>query len=181
MLKLIVAIIIAIIVILFAASFLIFTFKSIFQPRKRAPYVGTFNRHLELMKHLDITKNSSILDLWCGDGKALRFFNKTYKLKKWIWYDINPYAIIRWKIINKIIWNKNIKLHHKNFLYIDIKWYKYIYLYLRTKQLADIEDRIRKNKDKNTILISNSFKFSKHKTYKIIKDKKWKNAIFLYK
>ncbi len=181
MLKLIVAIIIVIIVLLFATSFLIFTFKSIFQPRKRAPYVWTFKRHLELMKKLNIPKNSTILDLGCWDGKALRFFYNTYKLKKWIGYDINPYAIIRWKIINKLRWKKDISLHRKNFLDVDIKWYKYIYLYLRTKQLADIEDRIRQNKDKNTILISNSFEFSKHKNYKTLKNSKWKNAIFLYK
>lgn len=181
MLKLIVAIIIAIIVLLFATSFLIFTFKSVFQPRKRAPYVWTFKRHLKLMKKLNIPKNSTMLDLGCGDGKALRFFYNTYQLKKWIGYDINPYAIIRWKIINKWKWKNNISLHHKNFLNINIKWYKYIYIYLRTKQLADIENRIRQNKDKNTIIISNSFKFSKHKSFKTIKDSKGKDAIFLYK
>lgn len=181
MLKIILAIIIATIVLLFAASFLIFTFKSIFQPRKRAPYVWTFKRHFKILKQLAIPKWTTILDLWCWDGKALRFFYNTYQLEKWIWYDINIYAIIRWKIINIIKWQNNISLSYKNFLEINLKWYKYIYIYLWTKQLTDIEDRIWKNKDKDTIIISNSFQFSKHKNYKILKNRKWKNAIFLYK
>lgn len=179
--KIITSLILVIIIILFATSFIVFTFKSIFQPRKRAPYVWTFKRHFKILKTLNISNNSTILDLWCGDWKTLRFFSKHYKTKNLIWYDINPYAIIRWKIINKLIWNKEISLHHKNFLEIKISWHDYIYLYLRTKQLADIEDRIRKNKDDNTIIISNSFQFQKHKTFKTLKNKKWKDAIFLYK
>ena len=181
MLKITIAIIIAIIIVLLTANFIIFIFKSAFQPQEKAPYVWTFKRHLRLMKDLNIPKNSTMIDLWCWDGKALRFFHKTYQLKKLVGYDINRYAITRWKIINKITRNKNISLYHKDFLDANIKWYKYIYLYLRTKQLADIEDRIRKNKDKDTIIISNSFKFSKHKPFKTIKNKKGKSAIFLYK
>ncbi len=181
MIKPIIAIIIIILISLFATSFIIFTFKSVFQPRKRAPYIWTFKRHFKILKQLDIPQWSTILDLWCWDGKALRFFHKTYQLKKWIWYDINIYAIIRWKIINRIKWHKDILLFYKNFLDINLKWYKYIYIYLWTKQLTDIEDRIRANKDKNTIIISNSFTFSKHKNYKTLKNSKWKNAIFLYK
>ena len=181
MFKIIISLILIAIILIFTTSFFILTFKSIFQPRKRAPYVWTFKRHLITMKHLNISKNSTLLDLWCGDGKALRFFNKYYNLKKWNGYDINPYAIIRWKLLNILTWNKNISLNHKNFLNINISWYNYIYLYLRTQQLADIEDRIRNNKDQNTIIISNSFKFKKHKTFKTLKNKKWKDAIFLYK
>jgi hypothetical protein len=179
--KIIISLILILIIILLATSFLIFTFKSVFQPRKRAPYVWTFKRHFIIMKNIRIKPNANILDLWCWDWKALRFFNKYFKLKKITWYDINPYAIIRWKIINKITKNKNIELTHKNFLNTDIKWFDYIYIYLWTKQLAEIEDRIRKNKEKHTIIISNSFQFKKHKTLKTFKNKKWKNAIFLYK
>ena len=181
MINLILAAIVIILTLLFVISFIAFTFKSVFQPRKRAPYVWTFKRHLKLMEQLKLSKDSNILDLWCWDWKALRFFSNTHKIKSGTGYDINPYAIIRWKIINKIKWKKYISLYHKNFLNVDIKWYKYIYMYLRTKQLANIEDRIWENKDKNTIIISNSFEFSKHKNYKTIKNSKWKDAIFLYK
>ena len=181
MIKPIIAIIIIILISLFATSFIIFTFKSVFQPQKRAPYVWTFKRHFQILKQLDMPKWSTMLDLWCWDGKALRFFRKTYQLKNWIGYDINIYAILRWKFINIMKWHKNISLICKNFLKINLKSYKYIYVYLRPTQLMNIEDRIWTNKDKDTIIISNSFTFSKHKPYKILKNSKWKNAIFLYK
>lgn len=156
-------------------------FKSLFRPSKTAPYISSFNRHLDLMKQLEIKKWTTIIDLWCGDGKALRFFYKTFDITNCTWYDINPYAIILWKTINKIYGYKNIKICQKNFLKIDLKGFDYIYVYLRPSQLAKIEDRIRNNKDKNSVVISNSFEFSKHQTYQTIQNTKWKNSIFLYK
>ncbi len=181
MLKLIVATIILIIVLIAGVSFLYFVIKSTVSPQKTAPYIWTFKRHLKILKQLNIKKWSKMLDLGCWDGKALRFFDKTYELKKWVWYDINPFAIIRWKIINILKWYKHIHIYKKNFLKIELKWYTYIYVYLRPSQLKDIEERIRKNKDKQTIIISNSFQFIEHKPYKIFKDSRWKEAIFLYK
>jgi len=155
--------------------------KSFLTPSKSAPYISSFKRHLDLMKKLKIKKWAKILDLWCGDGKALRFFDKNFDIKHCTGYDINPYAIIIWKVINKLYWYKNIKLHQKNFLSTNLKWYDYIYVYLRPSQLAKIEDRLRKNKDKNTIIISNSFQFTKYQEFDYIKNKKDKKSIFLYK
>ncbi|HKL44337.1 MAG TPA: class I SAM-dependent methyltransferase [Candidatus Absconditabacterales bacterium] len=181
MFKLITAIIILITVIVVGISFLYFIIKSLILPQKQAPYVGSFKRHLKIMTKLNLKKGSTMLDLGCGDGKVLRFFQKTYNLKKCIGYDINPYATIRGKILNKLKGHKNIKIYKKNFLDAKLKGYDYIYTYLRPSQLADIENRLRKNKDKSTIIISNSFEYSKHKPFKILKDKKGKEIIFLYK
>jgi hypothetical protein len=78
--------------------------------------------------------------------------------------------------LNKIK-KSNTKLYKQDFLKINnLKDYDYIYLYLFPEFMAKIEDWIFKNKSKNTIIISNSFKFAKHKPFKII-DKK----IYLYK
>ena len=50
----ILAIIIALLIIIWAISFFIYMVKSIFFSPKRAPYISTFDRHIELMKQLDI-------------------------------------------------------------------------------------------------------------------------------
>lgn len=181
MIKLIIAMLLITITVVLTVMFWIYILRSVFRPRKTAPYVGSFNRQLTLMKQLNIKKWATIIDLWCWDGKWLRFFNKTFDINKAIWYDKNPYAIVLWKIINKLFWYKNIKIHKKNFLKIDLKGYDYIYIYLRPSQLASIEERLRNNKDKKSIIISNSFEFVKHKEFETIKSKKWKDAIFLYK
>jgi hypothetical protein len=180
MIKLIIAITLLIIVLILTTIFVIYIFKSLLRPSKTAPYIWSFNRHLLLMKKLNINKWTNLIDLWCWDGKALRFFDKNFNLKILTWYDINPYAIIWGKILNILQLHKNISLQKKNFLKINLKWYDYIYVYLRPSQLANIEGRLRKNKDQNTIIISNSFEFDKHKPFEIIKNTKWKNSIFLY-
>jgi len=47
--------------------------------------------------------------------------------------------------------------------------------------MAEIEPRIFKNMNPNSIIISNSFQFAVHTPYQVIKDKKGKPSIFLYK
>jgi len=139
----------------------------------KVPYIWTFNRQLTILKKLDLKKWKIIIDLWCWDAKALRFFEKQFWLK-WIWYDINLFAIIYGKLLNKI-YKSNVKLVKWNFLTKDISSYDYIYLYLFPEFLAKIEDWIFKNKKKDAIIISTAFTFKKHKPFKILD---WK--VYLY-
>jgi len=140
----------------------------------KVPYVWTFNEQLEMLKKLSLQKWKSIIDLWCWDGKALRFFEKQFWLK-WIWYDINLYAILYGKILNKIH-KSNIKIINGDFLKQDISVYDYIYVYLLPEFLGKIEDWIFTHKKKDTIIISTAFTFKNHKSFQIIN---WK--IYLYK
>ena len=140
----------------------------------KVPYVWSFNRQLELIKQLNLTKWKKIIDLWCWDGKALRFFEKQFWLK-WVWYDINTFAILYGRLINKIK-KSNVILKKKNFIGKDLKWYDYIYIYLFPKFMLKIEDWIFEAKWKDTIIISNSFVFKKNKPFKIV----WKK-IYLYR
>ncbi|HPC34207.1 MAG TPA: class I SAM-dependent methyltransferase [Candidatus Absconditabacterales bacterium] len=176
-----VVIIVLILVLAIVGTFSFFMFRSLLKPSKIAPYVSSFNRHLELMKKLEIKKGAKILDLGCGDGKALRFFSKQFEVKSCHGYDLNFYAVIYGKILNLIFGHKNIHIKQGNFLKANLKGYDYIYVYLRTRQLAEIEDRLRENKDKDTIIISNSFEFTKHKEFDSINNSKGKKSIFLYK
>ncbi len=126
------------------------------------------------MKKLELQKWKKIVDLWCGDGKALRFFEKEFWLK-WVWYDINHFAITYGKILNKLL-KSNIKLYRQNFIWIDLQKFDYIYVYLFPEFMEKIEDWIFEDKKKDTIIISNSFKFKKHKQFKIVWEK-----IYLYR
>ena len=126
------------------------------------------------MKKLELQKWKKIVDLWCGDGKALRFFEKEFWLK-WVWYDINHFAITYGKILNKLL-KSNIKLYRQNFIWIDLQKFDYIYVYLFPEFMEKIEDWIFEDKKKDTIIISNSFKFKKHKPFKIVGEK-----IYLYR
>jgi len=153
----------------------------LFSKTKKAPYIPSFNRQLQLMKNLDLEEDAIMVDLGCGDGKALRFFSKEYRLKLWEWFDINPYAIFKWKLLNKRYRVTNIYLYKKNLFDVDLKKYDYIYVYLWETQLEMIEDWVWKEKKKNAVIISNSFRFKKHKPFKVYKNKQWVDTVFLYK
>lgn len=153
----------------------------IFTRDKRAPYVPSFNYHLKLIKKgLKLKRWAKIIDLGCGDGKALRFFSKNFGLKG-EGYDINPVALRYGKILNRCKHEKHVKLIKSNFEKADLKNYDYIYTYLFPNQLADIEKRVFSHMRDGAIVISNSFQFAKHKPFQTIKNDRWKDSIFLYK
>ena len=55
--------------------------RLLFSTTKKAPYIPSFNRQLELMKQLKLKKDATMVDLGCGDGKVLRFFSKEHNIK----------------------------------------------------------------------------------------------------
>ena len=57
------ACIIAILIVICVFIFFGYMIKSIFFSPKRAPYISTFDRHLDLMKGLDIKPNTNLVDL----------------------------------------------------------------------------------------------------------------------
>ena len=175
-------IILLVLLFLIIACLLWFSFYvvvSCFLPNKRAPFVPSFDKDLKLMEQLNLVRWKKIVDLGCGNAKALRFF----ACKFWLvgdGYDINFFAILFAKFINRFRWYK-IKVFWKNLYKADLKKYDYIYVFLFPWQLANMEDWIRKNTKKNCIIISNSFYFKKHKPFEIIKNKKGYGVIYLYK
>jgi hypothetical protein len=156
---------------------LVFMFKK----DKSAMYVPSFNRHIRLMKeHLKLFPWKKMVDLWCGDGKAMRFFSRTFNLQC-DGYEIQYFPHLYWKILNKLLWYPDLRLLKNDFLLADIHGYDYIYVYLLPQQMAEIESRIFKSMKDDAIIISNSFQFAIHKPFEIIKDKHSKPSIFLYK
>lgn len=173
-----------VIVVVIAANLLMawYMLVSVFKKDTSAPYVSSFDREINLMKEfLRLGKGKYLLDLGCWDGKAMRFFVKTFGVKC-DGYDINVFAVLLGKFLNKIYWyTKTVRIIKKNFLAADLKKYDYIYAYLLTPQLASIEDWVWENLKDDTIIITNSFKFAKHEPYKVICNKKGKPSIFLYR
>lgn len=174
-------IIFLIIAIFVSIYYFIYAVRITLSKSQKAPYIPTFDRHLTIMKNLKIKPNSTMVDLGCGDGKALRFFSTEHKIKLWEWYDINLYAVLKGRRLNKHQKITNIKLYRKNLFDVDLKKYDYIYVYLRDTQLAIMEDWIFNEKKKETIIISNSFQFTNHKPFQTYKNDKWFETIFLYK
>ena len=152
-----------------------------FKRDKSAMYVPSFNRHIKLMKNnLNLICWKKLVDLWCGDGKAMRFFADTFGIQC-DGYELQRFPYLYAKLLNCLLWYTQLKLYNKDFSQADLKRYDYIYVYLLPNQMADIEPRIFKNMKSDSLIISNSFQFAVHKPYQVIKDKKGKASIFLYR
>lgn len=140
----------------------------------KVPYVWTFNWQLDLLKKVNLEKWKVIFDLWCGDWKALRFFSRQFWLK-WKWFDLNLFAVLWGRFINKFYWY-DIQLVRQDFYNVNIKEADYLYLYLFPNVMKDVEKWIFKHKRKDSIVIVNSFPFPNKKPFKVIW---WK--IYLYR
>lgn len=169
------------VVVLFVVVFHVYMIYSFINSSRLAPYVPSPTRDLEnIIWNFEMERWKYLVDLWCGDGKALRFFQKIFWVKC-DGFDINFFALRYGKIVNKTLWYKNINLILKNFLKVDLSKYDYVYLYLLPEQLADIEDWIFWNIKISTIVVTNTFRFKDKAPFRIIKNKKGKDRIFFYK
>jgi SAM-dependent methyltransferase len=155
-------------------------FLLIFSKQEKAVYVGSFARDLRLMReHLHLAGGKRLLDLGCGDGKALRFFAREYGMTG-SGYDINSFAIVYGRLIN-FLRGYRINLYHADFFQADLAHVDYIYLYLFPGQMESIEDWVFSHISKETIVIANTFQFKKHFPFEVIKDYKGKERIRLYR
>lgn len=169
------------IILLGVIAFHVYMIYSFINSSRLAPYVPSPTRDLEnIIWNFEMAKWKHLVDLWCGDGKALRFFQKNFGVKC-DGFDINIFPLRYGRMINKMSWYKNINLNWKNFLKVDLGKYDYVYLYLLPEQLADIEEWIFWNIKISTIVVTNTFRFKDKVPFEIIKNKKGKDRIFLYK
>ena len=156
------------------------SFSLVFGKTEQAVYLGSFGADLALMdRHLRLDSGKRLVDLGCGDGKALRFFVRRYGVKG-IGYDFNHFAISYGKLLNKMKWY-DITLVYSDFLKADLHNVDYIYLYLFPGQMVNIEHRLFDHIGPDTIVISNTFLFHKHIPFETIKDRKGKERIRLYR
>lgn len=160
-------------------------FSNAWRYRKLPPYVNSFGYHLRLLDKYNWKSGSTITDLGCGDGKTLRYICNRFGMQRWVWYDLNTFAIWYGKFVNKLYRlfgiRNDITLINNDIYSADIRWSDYIYIYLFPDFMADMEDRLWSSCDKWTIIIANTFAFSNHTPYTMIKNDKWKIIFRFYK
>lgn len=175
--------ILAIIFIIFFILFIFMYLLSIFNSIKyKVPQVWTFKSDFKVMRKYLSKYNlewKNIVDLWSWTWKALRFFEKEFKMKT-TWYEIDLANVIIAKILNYINWNSWV-FSVANYLEKDLSQFDCIYIYLFPKIINNIEKKIWEESKDWTIIISNAFKFKNHSPIEVLKDDKWKEEIYIYK
>ncbi len=150
--------------------------------RKDAPYVNSYKKHYELLRQYR-TKipGESILDMWCGDWEILRFFIKKLAFHRGVWYDIRVFPVLIGRLLNCILYYRNITLVRWNYMQAKLRWYDVIYLFLWKNNIAQLENHIHYWIDDKTIVITNTFHFPHWEPYDVIRNAKGKVVFQLYR
>jgi len=145
------------------------------------PQVSTFKSDFKVLEEWLKKYNlewKKILDLWSWIWKAIRFFEKKFKMKA-TWYEIDLSNTLIAKLLNKIFYSKT-KVIKWNYFKADLSEFDYIYVYLFPELMEKVEEKIWKDAKKDTIIFVNAFKLKKHQPIDIFY-KNWKEKILVYK
>ncbi len=161
-----------VLIILVFVVFYSFSYLSALQRLVRgdAPFVPVPTAALsEITKILEISENSTMYDLGCGDGKVLAACSKVQPKAEYFGYEIS-FAIFLLAWIRSFRQRKSskIKIFRKNFFKDDLSGATHIFTYLMPKQMKKLEEKFEKELLKGTRLVSCTFPLQNKKPDKII-------------
>ncbi len=176
------SVLLIIILVIIALISLLFSFNLIVLPFARGvPYVTMKRRDIrKLISSASISQEAKIVDLGSGDGRVLRFFEKS-GYKNVYGYEINLWAFVICKIKNFFSRSKS-KVYLKNFEKIDLGQYDVIFIYLLNNYLLRLKGKFEKELKPGTKIISYGFEIPGWQLDKIIHTRKNKRTgqIFIY-
>lgn len=131
-----------------------------------APFDPTRNRELKKMLSLKISKDKKIVDLGSGNGKIIiAFAEKGYEAHG---YEINPLLVLWTKLkIYKKGLRKKAFVHWKNFWRVNLSKYDVVIIFQIFYIMSHLEKKLKKELKKDSIIISNRWKFPNLKPEKI--------------
>ncbi len=164
--------------------YLVWIFVSMIRRDRRnhwVPTLNTFAKHKQLMQdQLELKDQARILDLGCGYGSALRFFDMHFDCAQLVWVDNNPRAITIGNRINAQKNQSHIQLAEWDIFDTDISWYDYIYIFLMPAVMPRIQARLDTHLSPHTIVIVNSFPLPDRKPIHILSNIETKSKVYLY-
>lgn len=143
---------------LFAIFACFYIFSLIYSSIMGSPYVPTKNKVLkDILDRAKLKKNELFVDLGCGDGRIVRFAAEKYGVHA-IGIDINPSLIWLSRLKTKLKKIRNTTFSVENIYKADISNADVIYLFLLPKFLVNLQEKLKKETKKSTLIISHGFK-----------------------
>jgi len=124
-----------------------------------APFVPSSQSASESMIALArMTKGMNAYDLGSGDGRLL--FMAAKKGANAVGFEINPYLVV-WTLVKRLFCkqSKNVSVHWSNFWTANIKDADVVFVYLVPWRMETLENKLRKELRKGSLVVSNSFIF----------------------
>jgi len=120
------------------------------------PYIPLSKRQLRnIQEFIKFNHEDRVVDLGCGDGRVLRFFEKQ-GVKSVEGYEINLWAYAKAQLYNFFTRSKT-KVFLKNFKQVDLSKYNVIFVYLLPNCLANLSEQLRAQLRPGTKIISYNF------------------------
>ncbi len=127
-----------------------------------APYVPTrHNVVAQILKHAQLKKDQTFLELGCGDARIVRMAVERYRVRG-IGVDIT-WLFLTWGKIKAFIQGiKDIELIHQNIYHTNkIRDADVIYMFLMPEMLKKVVPKLEKEMKKDVLVISHGFTIPK--------------------
>lgn len=129
-----------------------------------APYVPTLKKSgNDLLNMADLKPGATIIDLGSGDGAfALQAAKRGYKV---IGYEINPILVVVAKL-RTMRYRKNVTIYLRDFWRVELPQADAIYVFLIDRYMRKLGDKLTKELNKPTLVVSHVFKIPNMKPIK---------------
>jgi hypothetical protein len=144
-----------------------------------APFISTkFEAILTILKDLNLNGDETVYELGAGKAGFLRAVEERFGNKKLVGieYSFFPYLIAK---IQLSLLNSSIELVRKNIFKVNLKKADIIYCFLNIEMMEKLEEKVKRECRKGTILISYHFKFPNVEEEKVLKE--GENNIYFYR
>lgn len=122
-----------------------------------APFVKTRRKVVEqILEKAQITENTYLIDLGCGDGGVLRMAATKYNCAG-LGVDINSILIARAKIASRLSNITKLQFKKQSVLETDLHGANVVYMFLLPKLLEKMKPKLLQETAQNTLIISHAF------------------------
>lgn len=138
-----------------------------------APYLPTHKHQIELsLDMLNLKKGQTMYELGCGDGRVLR--RAAQRGYRAVGFELNPLLYI-FARLHTYRYRDDVKVKFGNFWTADLSKADGVYVFLLDRFMAKLDEKLRSELKKNTLLASYTFKIPGKKPIKA------NQGIFVYK
>jgi SAM-dependent methyltransferase len=132
-----------------------------------APYVRSSKKLIErILQEIDFKDNATVYDLGCGDGRFLRQLAKRKKVKA-VGYEYFSVPYLLAQVYNFFSKNK-VKFYYRDFFKANLADADYVFCYLITREMAPLEEKLKKELKPGALVIANTFQFKNWQAEKSI-------------
>jgi len=151
--------------------------------RGYAPFVRTKDNTLDIvLENIDLGKDfkGNVCELGCGEADFLKRIKERYPQARCLGleYSFIPYLKAKLHLGKKF---KDIKIRRKNFFKVNLSPENLIYCFLNNLMMKKVENKIKSDCRKGTILISYAFPFPGLNPYKEIIVNDNQDKVYFYK